>query len=72
VSKATKQVKLSAKRPSVAAAAAARAMASEESRLAVNLPVIAHRGLKAKAAQSGLSIKDYVLELLKRDGIDVG
>jgi predicted DNA binding CopG/RHH family protein len=64
------KLKLSARRPS-AATAAARALASEESRLAVNLPVVTHRGLKAKAAQEGLSIKEYLLELLKRDGIAV-
>lgn len=64
------KLKLSARRPSVATAAA-RALASEESRLAINLPVMTHRELKARAARSGMTIKEYLLELFKKDGIDV-
>lgn len=66
----TNKLKLSARRPSVATAAA-RAMASEESRLAVNLPVVTHRDLKAKAARSGMTIREYLLEVLKKEGIEV-
>jgi hypothetical protein len=40
-----------------------------EARLAVNLPLALHRQLKARAAERGQSIRDYVLELLRSDGI---
>ena len=40
-----------------------------EIRLAVNLPRRVHRKLKARAAAEGSSIRDYVLRLLKRQGI---
>jgi hypothetical protein len=40
-----------------------------EARLAVNLPVQLHRQLKAKAAEQGSSIRDFILELLKKNGI---
>jgi hypothetical protein len=42
---------------------------SAEARLAVNLPVQLHRQLKAKAAEQGSSIRDFILELLKKNGI---
>jgi predicted HicB family RNase H-like nuclease len=41
----------------------------ESVRLAVNLPAYVHRRMKAKAAQRGLSIRDFILELLSRAGI---
>jgi len=40
-----------------------------EARLAVNLPVQLHRQLKAKAAAEGSSIRDYILAMLKKNGI---
>jgi len=43
--------------------------AADEARLAVNLPVQLHRQLKAKAAEQGSSIRDFILELLKKNGI---
>jgi hypothetical protein len=42
---------------------------SGEARLAVNLPVQLHRQLKARAAEQGSSIRDFILELLKKNGI---
>lgn len=42
---------------------------SGEARLAVNLPTPLHRQLKARAAAEGTSIRDYILELLKKNGI---
>jgi hypothetical protein len=42
---------------------------SKEARLAVNLPLRIHRQLKVRAAEEGMSIRDYVLTLLKREGI---
>lgn len=40
-----------------------------QARLAVNLPVDTHRRLKARAAEQGSSIRDYILEMLKKNGI---
>ena len=40
-----------------------------EARLAVNLPVHLHRQLKARAAEQGSTIRDYILELLAKDGV---
>jgi hypothetical protein len=40
-----------------------------EARLAVNLPTGLHRQLKARAAAEGTSIRDYILELLRKNGI---
>jgi predicted HicB family RNase H-like nuclease len=41
----------------------------QEARLAVNLPIQIHRQLKVRAAEEGMSIRDYVLSLLRREGI---
>jgi hypothetical protein len=40
-----------------------------EARLAVNLPLRVHRLLKARAAAEGRTIRDYILALLKDQGI---
>jgi hypothetical protein len=40
-----------------------------EARLAVNLPAQLHRQLKARAASEGTSIRDFILEMLKKNGI---
>ncbi len=40
-----------------------------QARLAVNLPVQTHRQLKARAAAEGNSIRDYIVELLRKNGI---
>ena len=40
-----------------------------QARLAVNLPIKAHRQLKARAAAEGNSIRDYIVELLRKNGI---
>lgn len=40
-----------------------------QARLAVNLPVSTHRQLKARAAAEGDTIRDYILAMLKRNGI---
>jgi predicted HicB family RNase H-like nuclease len=63
--------KLSTQRPTTAAARGALAVSTEESRLAINLPMATHRDLKAKAAQAGVSIKDYVIDLLRKAGVAV-
>jgi predicted HicB family RNase H-like nuclease len=49
-------------------ARAARA-AELEARLAVNLPITTHRALKARAAEQGVSIRDYILQMLRKQGI---
>jgi len=41
----------------------------DEMRLAVNLPITMHRALKARAAEEGVTIRDYVLALLRKQGI---
>ena len=43
--------------------------AESQARLAVNLPIQLHRQLKARAAEEGTSIRDYILEMLRRNGI---
>ena len=43
--------------------------APAEARLAVNLPLPLHRQLKARAAAEGTSIRDFILELLRKNGI---
>jgi predicted HicB family RNase H-like nuclease len=64
--------KLTARRPtSTAAASAAKAFTVQEQRLAVNIPAATHRELKARAAQAGVSIKEYLIDLLRRDGLMV-
>jgi hypothetical protein len=40
-----------------------------QARLAVNLPVTTHRQLKSRAAQEGSTIRDYILEMLRKNGI---
>lgn len=71
MAKPSNKLKLSARRPS-AASAAAKALSSEgEVRLAVNVPSMTHRDLKAKAAREGMTIKDYLLEVFKKAGIEV-
>jgi hypothetical protein len=39
------------------------------SRVVLDIPEARKRALKAKAATAGLTMKDYVLELLAKDGI---
>jgi predicted HicB family RNase H-like nuclease len=46
-----------------------RSASEGEARLAVNLPVHLHRQLKARAAAEGVSIRDFILTLLRRSGI---
>jgi len=46
-----------------------RAETDSQARLAVNLPISTHRQLKARAAEEGSSIRDYILELLRKNGI---
>jgi hypothetical protein len=43
--------------------------ADGEARLAVNLPIQLHRQLKARAAQQGTTIREFILELLRKQGI---
>ena len=40
-----------------------------EARLVVQLPADVHRAVKAKAAGLGKSIRDYILDLLRADGV---
>ncbi len=40
-----------------------------QARLAVNLPILTHRQLKARAAEEGSSIRDYILDMLRKNGI---
>lgn len=47
----------------------ARNTRPNEVRLAVDLPLKVHRQLKARAAAEGRSIREYILTLLKEQGI---
>jgi hypothetical protein len=40
-----------------------------QARLAVNLPNELHKQLKVKAAEKGMTIRDYIIKLLQRDGL---
>ncbi|HZS39770.1 MAG TPA: toxin-antitoxin system HicB family antitoxin [Polyangia bacterium] len=35
----------------------------------MNIPAQLHRQLKARAAEQGTSIRDFILELLRKNGI---
>lgn len=65
--------KLGLTRPTAAAAVAqskaAAKLAEGEARLVVNMPEVLHRKLKMRAVERGQSIRDYILELLDKDGI---
>jgi len=53
-----------------ASARSAKVMQTQvQARLAVNLPATLHRQIKIRAAQRGVSIRDYILMLLAKDGI---
>jgi hypothetical protein len=41
----------------------------KQARLAVNLPARLHWRLKARAAQQGYSIREYILDMLRKNGI---
>lgn len=43
---------------------------SGQARLAVNLPNELHKQLKVKAAGKGMTIRDYIIKLLRRDGLE--
>ena len=67
-----KRKALQATRPSRRIKAEAKMLAREKpARLSMELPQETHRALKIQAASSGLSIKEYVLDLLKKDGLPV-
>lgn len=40
-----------------------------QARLAVNLPVEVHKRLKIRAAQEGMTIRQYILSLLEKAGV---
>jgi len=70
----TKRKALRASRPSrksKAAAEAQRLANGKPARLSMELPSATHRALKMRAASEGQTIKDYILALLRQDGIPV-
>jgi hypothetical protein len=44
--------------------------AKTEARLAVNLPISIHRTLKRRAAETGTTMRELILDLLARAGIE--
>jgi len=66
---------LDVKRPSrqrqSAASEAKKLTLDSPQRLSIELPAETHRALKIRAAESGMSIKAYVVALLQREGIPV-
>ena len=40
-----------------------------QARLAVNLPIELHKQLKIRAAEEGMTIRDYILKLLRKAGV---
>jgi predicted DNA binding CopG/RHH family protein len=64
--------KLSMSRPTQSSSQAervARELAEGKARLTVDLPEAAHRALKLRAVERGQSIRDYIVELLRADGL---
>ena len=56
-------------RPSAAKAAAEKMEADDDSRrLVIAMPIGAWRAIRTRAAQEGLTIKAYILGLVRRDG----
>lgn len=49
--------------------AAAEAIEAGAARLVVSLPIELHRRIKIRATERGQSIRDYVLTLLRADGL---
>jgi plasmid stability protein len=45
------------------------ATARGQARLAVNLPIELHKQLKIRAAEEGMTIRDYILKLLRKAGV---
>ena len=50
--------------------AAAKIEEGEDARLVVNVPERLHRAVKLRATERGLSISQYMRELLKADGVE--
>lgn len=64
--------KFGLERPSVAsksARSAATKLEEGEARLVVNLPVALHRKIKFRALEQEQTIREYILELLDKDGL---
>jgi predicted DNA binding CopG/RHH family protein len=53
------------------AARAAAKLEDGDARLVVNLPERLHRSIKMRAVEQGVTIREYVLGLLERDGHDM-
>ena len=75
----TMKPKLALARPSTTAkkpttsetARAAAKMEDGDARLVVNLPERAHRAIKLRAVERGITIREYVIRLLEGDGLEV-
>ncbi len=62
---------LSVQRPSTAARDSVQGMVFEqEARLNVTLPVSLHSKVKMRAAERRISIRAYIVELLRDDGLE--
>jgi hypothetical protein len=57
--------------PKSHASKAAAKLEEGEARLVVNMPEALHRKLKMRAVERGITIREYVLKLLERDGLRV-
>jgi predicted DNA binding CopG/RHH family protein len=49
--------------------AAAEAIEAGEARLVINVPIELHRRVKIRATERGLTMREYVLSLLREDGL---
>jgi predicted DNA binding CopG/RHH family protein len=47
----------------------AKAMEEGEGRIHVRVPEALHRRVKVRCAERGISLRDYVLQLLEKDGL---
>lgn len=61
--------KLALERPTTKAKKAAARLEDGEARIVVNVPASLHRALKVRAAERGVTLKAYILELLEKEGL---
>ena len=67
----TRPTKAAKPAPTSETSRAAAKFEDGEARLVVNLPERAHRAIKMRAVERGVTIREYVLGLLEQDGLDV-
>jgi hypothetical protein len=62
-------VALSTKRPTKETAKAVAKIGTAEKRIVADVPEHIHRQVRLRCLERGILVRDYVLELLARDGV---